>query len=253
VTVYDPELFGDSEPEDAWCPTDRVGVLLNNLRRRIAALDGWPVDFSDDLDDIAGACSRSCKPTPSSHRAPSSAPICCSTICNMSVAVWRNYDGLYLLDLADVCRRAVGDEVFEVEGWEYRARSSGGYADGRPWCVMWHHTASDTDPANDVEYICYGNPDAPVANLYIDRDGAVWVCAGGATNTNGKGGPFTVSRGTVPLDQMNTYAVSMEIANAGTGQPWPQRQVDAAMAVLVGGVRRLRTRPPPTWAPITVV
>lgn len=52
--MYDPELFGDSEPEDAWCPTDRVGVLLNNLRRRIAALDGWPVDFSDDLDDIAG-------------------------------------------------------------------------------------------------------------------------------------------------------------------------------------------------------
>jgi hypothetical protein len=139
--------------------------------------------------------------------------------------------GLYLTDLADVCRRALGDEVFEVEGWEYRARGSGGYADGRPWAFVWHHTASDTDPANDVNYICYGNPDAPVANLYLDRDGAVWVCAGGATNTNGKGGPVTVSKGVIPLDQLNTYAVSMEIANAGTGQPWPQVQVNAAFAV----------------------
>jgi N-acetylmuramoyl-L-alanine amidase len=139
--------------------------------------------------------------------------------------------GTYLTDLADVCRGAAGDDVFEVEGWEYRARGSGGYDPGRPWVVMWHHTASNTDPANDVAYICYGNPDAPVSNLYIDRTGAVWVCAGGATNTNGKGGPFTVSHGTVPLDQMNTYAVSIEIANTGTGEPWPQQQVDAVFAV----------------------
>lgn len=138
--------------------------------------------------------------------------------------------GRYLTELAGVCRAAVA-EVFEVEGWEYRARSSGGYADGRPTCFMWHHTASDTDPANDVNYICYGCPDAPVANLYIDRDGAVWVCAGGATNTNGKGGPFAVSRGTVPADSMNTYAVSVEVANNGVGQPWPQVQIDAAFAV----------------------
>lgn len=54
MTMFDPEMFGDSEPEDSWCVTDRVGVLINNLRRRIAALDGWPLDLSDDLNDIAG-------------------------------------------------------------------------------------------------------------------------------------------------------------------------------------------------------
>jgi hypothetical protein len=144
--------------------------------------------------------------------------------------------GRYLTDLAEVCRSA-GVEVEEVEGWEYRARGSGGYGDGRPWAVMWHHTASNTTPANDVNYICYGNPDAPVANLYIDRDGVVWVCAGGATNTNGKGGPVTVSRGTVPLDQMNTYAVSMELANTGTGEPWPRVQIDSAFAVSLAVAR----------------
>jgi len=138
--------------------------------------------------------------------------------------------GRYLTDLADVCR-AAGVPVIEVDGWQYRARGSGGYADSLPWCVMWHHTASDTTPENDVAYICYGNPDAPVANLYVARDGVVWVCAGGASNTNGKGGPVTVSHGTIPLDRMNEYAVSMEIANSGTGQTWPEVQVDCAFAV----------------------
>lgn len=136
----------------------------------------------------------------------------------------------YLAELADVMRGA-GLAVVEVDGWQYRARGSGGYDGGRPWAVVWHHTASQTSPENDVNYICYGCPDAPVANLYLARDGVVWVCAGGATNTNGKGGPYTVSRGTVPLDRMNEYAVSVEMANSGLGEAWPQVQIDAAFAL----------------------
>lgn len=138
--------------------------------------------------------------------------------------------GRYLVELAEVARDA-GLDVIEVDGWENRARSSGGYADTRPWAVMWHHTASQTSPENDVNYIVDGCPDAPVANLYLARDGIVWVCAGGATNTNGKGGPYTVSRGTVPLDRMNEYAVSVEMANSGLGEPWPQVQIDAAFTL----------------------
>jgi N-acetylmuramoyl-L-alanine amidase len=134
--------------------------------------------------------------------------------------------GRYLTDLADICR-AAGLDVVEVDGWQTRARSSGGYADGRPWCVMWHHTASSTSPANDVSYIVTGSPDAPLANLYLSRDPTVYVCAAGATNTNGKGGPLPVSRGTVPADSMNTYAIGIEAQNDGTGQPWPQQQIDA--------------------------
>lgn len=134
--------------------------------------------------------------------------------------------GRYLTDMANVLR-AAGVNVVEVDGWQTRARSSGGYADGRPTCVMWHHTASQASPANDVAYIISADT-APISNLYLARDGTAHVCAAGASNTNGKGGPFNVSRGTVPADRMNEFAVSIEMANSGVGEPWPQIQIDAA-------------------------
>jgi hypothetical protein len=140
--------------------------------------------------------------------------------------------GRYLTELADVLR-AAGVSVVEYAGWQTRARSSGGYAQGRPWGVMWHHTASQTSPANDASYMCNGSSDRPIANLLVARDGTVWVLAAGATNTNGKGGPCTWSRGTVPADSMNTYAVGMEIANNGIGEAYPQAQIDAAFAASI--------------------
>jgi hypothetical protein len=133
----------------------------------------------------------------------------------------------YLLELADIARGA-GLAVVEVDDWQYRARSSGGYDGDRPWAFVWHHTASQTTAQNDVNYIVAGNDDSPIANLYLARDGVVWVCAGGATNTNGKGGPYAVSRGTVPVDSLNTHGVSCEIANSGVGESYPQVQIDAA-------------------------
>jgi N-acetylmuramoyl-L-alanine amidase len=138
--------------------------------------------------------------------------------------------GRYLTDLADVCRDA-GLVVNEVDNWQTAARNSGGYAEGRPWCVMWHHTASNTTPANDVAYIVGGSDDAPLANLYLARDGSVTVCAAGCTNTNGSGGPVTMSKGTVPQDSMNTYAIGIEAANDGRGQTWPPAQIDAYFAL----------------------
>lgn len=137
----------------------------------------------------------------------------------------RGTSARYLIEMADVLR-AAGLSVVEVDGWETRARGSGGYQGSAPWCVMWHHTASNASPENDVSYIINAE-DAPIANLYLARDGAVWVCAAGASNTNGKGGPFEVSRGVVPLDRMNEYAVSIEAANGGTGEPWSEVQIDA--------------------------
>lgn len=148
----------------------------------------------------------------------------------------------YLTRLADALR-AAGLDVVEVDGWQYRARSSGGYDGDRPWVVMWHHTASQTTPENDVAYIVSGNPDAPIANLYLARDGTVYVCAGGATNTNGKGGPVTVSRGTVPADSMNTYAVGVEMANSGVGEVWPQAQIDAAFTLSLAVTNALGLSP----------
>lgn len=135
--------------------------------------------------------------------------------------------GRYLTDLADVLR-AAGLAVVEQDGWQTRARSSGGFADGRPWCVMWHHTASSTTPGNDAAYCSYGADARPLANLLLTRDATVWVLAAGATNTNGKGDAQTFTRGTVPADTMNTYAVGMEMCNTGVGEPWPAEQIDAA-------------------------
>jgi len=159
----------------------------------------------------------------------------------------------YLTGLADWCR-AAGLHTVVVDGWESRARSSGGYEAGRPWCVMWHHTASKTSPANDVGYIVAGSDDAPIANLYLARDGVVYVCAAGATNTNGKGGPYRTSKGVVPLDQMNTHAVSIEAANDGVGETWPAAQIDAYFALSNTLTERLELQPADlchhsAWAP----
>lgn len=129
----------------------------------------------------------------------------------------------YLTDLDDVLR-AAGLTVIEVDGWKTRARSSGGYSTGRPTHVMIHHTASPphTDGQRDVDYIVSGSPVRPVSNIYTDRKGVVWVCAAGATNTNGKGADTW--GGGVPVDSMNTYAIGNEIANTGTGEPYPIAQ-----------------------------
>ena len=134
---------------------------------------------------------------------------------------------IWLTDMADILR-LVGLTVVEMDGWQASARSSGGYADW-PLCVMWHHTASgpNSDGWNDASYIAYGHEDAPISNLYISRDGTVYVIAAGATNTNGKGQSITFSRGTVPADGMNTRALGIECGNDGIGGYWPVEQINA--------------------------
>src|SRR4051812_40666635 len=140
--------------------------------------------------------------------------------------------GLYLTDMADVLRDA-GVAVVEQDGWQTRARSSGGYSSGKPWCVMWHHTASSVNASasSDANYMSYSADSKPVANLLIARDGTAWVLAGGATNTNGKGMARSFSRGTVPADSMNTYAIGMEIQNSGIGQSYSQACINACFKV----------------------
>lgn len=160
---------------------------------------------------------------------------------------------LYLTQLADWIR-AAGVPVVEYQGWQTRARSSGGFESGRPWGVMWHHTASQASPQSDADYMCNGSQDRPIANLLICRDGSVWVLAAGATNTNGKGSGVVWSRGRVPDDSMNTYAVGMEIACDGTGQAYPVEQIDAAFAASVAVITNLGLDPGDvamhyTWAP----
>ena len=70
-------------------------------------------------------------------------------------------------------------------------------------------------------------PDGPVGALFLARDGRVTVGAAGATNCQGKGGPWDLSTGQIPKDQGNAYGIAIEAANAGTGEPWPAAQTDA--------------------------
>jgi hypothetical protein len=139
--------------------------------------------------------------------------------------------GIYYTDLLDVLR-AAGCQVAEsatTNGWQRRARSSGGFP-SPPLGVQWHHTASATSPANDLNYMINGNADAPVGNLLLDRTGTYWPIAAGAANTAGKGGPLAMSRGTVPLDQANSRTFAIEAANNGVGEAWPTAQIDAYFA-----------------------
>ena len=162
----------------------------------------------------------------------------------------------YLSDLADVCR-AAGLTVIEVDGWRTRTRRSdpAGYSAGRPTHVMVHHTASPprTDGQPDVNYIVAGSPNAPVANLYLDRRGRVWVCAAGVTNTNGSGSaPWAA--GLVADNDMNRHAVAIEAANTGVGEPWPTVQQDAYITLCAAlcrayGIPTDRVRGHFEWAP----
>jgi hypothetical protein len=122
-----------------------------------------------------------------------------------------------------------GGTIVEGKAWQRRARGSGGFDGDKPWAICWHHTASNpgTSAESNVAYGTFNSDNAPVMNLYLHDDGVVYVCAGGATNTEGKGGPLSVSKGTIPLDAANTYCIGVEAGNSGVGEPWPQVQIDA--------------------------
>ena len=127
----------------------------------------------------------------------------------------------WLLNLPTWLREG-GLTVEEYPGWETRSRSSGGY--DAVWAIGVHHTASNTSPANDLAYMLKNADAKPIGALYLARDGVITVCAAGATNTQGKGGPYKTSKGTIPKDAGNRYMLSIEAANAGTGEQWPEVQ-----------------------------
>jgi len=131
---------------------------------------------------------------------------------------------IWLLSLPDVLRGA-GLEVDTYPGWELRARSSGGY--DSLMGIQVHHTASDATPASDMSWMWEGSPDEPIGACHLARSGTWTVGAAGATNTSGKGGPLTTSKGVVPVDAGNRYLLSVEAANDGVGEPWPNVQIDS--------------------------
>jgi len=154
----------------------------------------------------------------------------------------------YLTDLAAVLR-AAGLYVTELDGWTTRARGSGGYDPGALTHLMVHHTASPpgASGADDAWYCATGDEDAPLCNVYLDRDGGWWVLAAGATNCNGKGGPMDG----VDADCMNLHALAVE-ANGGYGESWPTVQTEsyvAGAAALCDAYGLAHVRAHFEWAP----
>ena len=127
---------------------------------------------------------------------------------------------VWLLNLPTWLREG-GLNVEEYPGWETRSRSSGGY--DAVWAIGVHHTASSTTPANDLNYMLKNADAKPIGALYLARDGTVTVCASGATNTQGKGGPYKTSKGTIPKDAGNRYMLSIEAA-WNSNETWPEVQ-----------------------------
>lgn len=116
-----------------------------------------------------------------------------------------------------------------VPGWESRARGSGGF--NTMSGVSIHHTASSVRAAlgTSLTYANEVSPNAPIANGLISRtkDGPVFaMCAAGATNTSGRGGPRMSSRGPISRDTANSNTFGIEAENNGRGEPWADEVCD---------------------------
>jgi hypothetical protein len=137
------------------------------------------------------------------------------------MAYWIDY-------AADVLRNA-GVEVIEVDGWKRRSRRQNSSPYPRVESIFWHHTASGplANGWPDVNWMTFNSDVRPVANAYVDRQGRWWLMAAGATNTEGVGGPLKVGSFTIAKDNANASAWSVEVANNGQGEPYPQAQVDS--------------------------
>lgn len=101
-------------------------------------------------------------------------------------------------------------------GWETRGSS-----------VFWpqghvcHHDAIAARWSTPPGMLISGRPDlaGPLCNTALEADGTVWMVAAGRANHAGTGG----WRGLVG----NSTVWGTEAQNAGTGQVWPQEQIDA--------------------------
>ena len=148
--------------------------------------------------------------------------------------------GEVLHDLADVLRRA-GLRVREVDGWQQRQRGGSGYSQSGPIGIIVHHTASSSgwNGEQDANFLTFQCDVKPMANLYLDRGGQWWILAGGATNTNGSGGPW----GPIPVDSANSRVIGIEAGNNGVGEPWPDVMQDAYVAGVAALANAYRIEP----------
>jgi len=135
---------------------------------------------------------------------------------------------IYVTKAAEIARRT-GFPVVEQADWPTRSNSNKGFNSLKGITV--HHTASGkgSDGVSDASYITFGSNTAPISNFYISRDGTIYVCAAGSCNHGGRGGPYLTPVGTIVQDRVNFEAISIEIANPGTGtEKYPTKQIESS-------------------------
>ncbi|HEV8651313.1 MAG TPA: N-acetylmuramoyl-L-alanine amidase [Actinomycetes bacterium] len=151
-----------------------------------------------------------------------------------------------MIDFARILERA-GLPVREVNGWQRRGRppSTNPRDPAYPAATRFagiglHHTAGH----NDLNVVVNGRPGipGPLANLYVARDGRVFVVAAGRANHFGAGAVEVYRRTLRDLAPLGDAAdvglrdstvgngvyVGIEVENFGTaGDPYPRVQIDS--------------------------
>lgn len=130
--------------------------------------------------------------------------------------VMRNYGFVTFL-------RTWGLRVEQEPGWRTRGRPYNFY----PRAIVPHHDASGANSGNfgSLRVVRDGRPglSGPLSQFVLGRDGTVKIVAAGYANHAGYGGP----KPGVPANMANTYAIGIEAANNGVGEPWPKAQLNA--------------------------
>lgn len=133
------------------------------------------------------------------------------------------------IDWAADVLRAEGLNVAEVDGWKTR-----GSADFDPKGIMAHHTAGATmGEAPSLNTVIYGRPGlpGPLSQAVLGRSGTIYMVASGRANHAGFGVWRSVSG--------NTHFIGIEAENSGLGQPWPDVQLRAYVAMCAAFCRKL--------------
>ncbi len=99
-----------------------------------------------------------------------------------------------------------------------------------PRAMMRHHDVSPPSDVNGALEVCLrGRSDlpGPLCQWHTARDGKVVLLTDERANHGGAGGPW---RG-VPADSANAYIAGHEVANNGTGEPYPAAQLEVVRLV----------------------
>lgn len=121
--------------------------------------------------------------------------------------------------LPEVLREA-GLAVAERPGWQTRGHGDAGEIK----MVICHHTAEKIDPdlEPDIDILSNGRPGlaGPLCNLGLGQNGTFYIIAAGKAWHAGRGRWKQITDG-------NSSAIGIEAENNGTGEPWPEVQMNA--------------------------